>query len=207
MTWTEADYNALAALVFRPDYPGYRPGVVEAPGGNPVARDSGKKFAHVADKYLRKYARDVPGASGRVAQLERYYVKAWREAREISGLLHMNNTRFAPSTEFGCLRVLEYPAGVGASHVHTDISLFTVNLWRSHPNPGLGGAAWHRGTLGALLGLGPAEPHHVAPLPVVQRSLVYFAIPDHGARLPGGMLVGEWLEREMKTMRYQEEAK
>jgi hypothetical protein len=36
---------------------------------------------------------------------------------------------------------------------------------------------------------------------------VYFAIPDHGARLPGGMLVGEWLERELKTMRYQEETK
>ena len=200
MTWTEADWNALAALVFRDDYPGFRPGVVEAPVGNPVARDSGKRFAHVASKYVDDWS--VYG--GEHHDLVRYYVKAWREARRISDVLHMNNTRFAPSMQFGALRVLEYPAGVGASHVHTDISLFTVNLWRSHPNPGLGGRPWHMGRLGELLGLGPAEPHFVAPLSERQCALVYFAIPDHASCIPAaGLSVGEWLERELKTMRYE----
>lgn len=212
MTFTESDYNALAALVFRDDYPGNATarGVVEAPDGDPGARDTGKKFSHVALKYLKTYGRDVPGASGRVAQLERYAVKAWRAAREVGEQLHINNTRFAPKLEYGCLRVLEYPAVVGANAIrngsaqHTDADLFTINLWRNVPNPGLPGGpgSIHMGRLGELLGLGAAVPHHVDPLPVVQRSLVYFAIPDHAARLPGGGTVGEWLAEQMKTMRY-----
>jgi hypothetical protein len=51
--FTADDYARLHAIVFRPDYPGYRPEVVEAPNGDATARDTGKRYAHIATKYLR----------------------------------------------------------------------------------------------------------------------------------------------------------
>lgn len=182
MTFNQSDYDTLHALCFRDDYPGYRPTVVESPNGD-GGLDVQKKFAHVAEKYLRQYSRDVPGASGRVAQLGHFLERAEEIAWNIALQLGVPE-EFLPSFEYSALRVLEYPAGVGG-HVHTDPDLFAVNLWRSCPNPGLGGAPYHIGEIGELVGLGKAEPHWVDPLPVVQQSLVYFAIPDHAAVLPG----------------------
>jgi hypothetical protein len=87
-------------------------------------------------------------------------------------------------------------AGAGTAE-HTDPSLFTIPLWRSHPEdlelktrrpggnvnldqmvaarrrvPDL-----HMGELGEIIGLGPATPHRVP-------AIVFFAIPDHAAALP-----------------------
>ncbi len=81
-------------------------------------------------------------------------------------------------------------------------------------SPGL-----HIGELGELVGLGPATPHRVPARPYVQKSLIYFAIPDHAARLPGdvqraaghvdgrhaaGPTVGAWLAERMARSRVQE---
>lgn len=210
-TFTQADYDTLAALVFRPDYPGNATarGVVEAPNGDPAALDSGKRYSHVAEKYLRQYSRDVPGASGRVAQLGHFLERTEEIAWNIALQLGVPE-EFLPSFEHSALRVLEYPAGVGG-HLHTDFDLFAVNLWRSCPNTGLGGAPYHMGEIGELVGLGPAEPHHVEPLPVPQQSLVYFAIPDHAAVLPrnkcrhwdgADATVGQWLQERIAKSRY-----
>ncbi len=130
--------------------------------------------------------------------------------------------------------------GAGTAE-HTDFDLFSIVLWRSHPadlelgyectartipeafrdnmrlaagralNPGL-----HIGEIGALVGLGPATPHRVPARPYAQKSLIYFAMPDHGARLPcpapahggwpsdctGGPTVGQWLAERLARSRY-----
>lgn len=119
-------------------------------------------------------------------------------------------------------------AGAGTAE-HRDFDLFTLNLWRSTPHdheryehatapdemdgwvPGIGPSAYHIGEIGELVGLGPAVLHRVPARPYVQKALVYFAIPDHGARLPytayakndpfHNMLVGEWLSERMARSR------
>lgn len=206
MIFTAFDYAALAALVFRPDYPGNATarGVVEAPNGDPAARDTQKRYAHVADKYLQGWDEQGDLWSGRrrylETMLERASAAAWRAARDL-GVPEV----FWPSFQHGALRVLEYPANVGASAVHTDFDLFTLNLYRSVPNPGLGDPPepYHIGEISELVGLGPARPHHVDPLPVAQYSLVYFAIPDHAAVLPSGETVGNWIAERIKRSRYE----
>jgi hypothetical protein len=42
--------------VFRPDYPGFASarGVIEAPNGDPSAKDTAKRYSHVATKYLNQ---------------------------------------------------------------------------------------------------------------------------------------------------------
>ncbi len=131
--------------------------------------------------------------------------------------------------------------GAGTAE-HTDLNLFTIVLWRSHPadleltqpnecpsagrclarsiNPGL-----HIGEIGELVGLGPATPHRVPARPYVQKSIVYFAMPDHGAPLEcdcprpdlhghrpysyapagtpcTGTTAGEWLKERIARSRY-----
>lgn len=204
--FTAQDYARLASLVFRPDYPGYTPGVAEAPDGLAEYVDTGKRYAHVADKYLKQYSARVPGASGRVACLQHYFVRAGRHAVDLAADQFLLSGEWWPRMDYSALRVLQYAPGVGSAE-HRDISLFTLNLYRSVANPGLGGGEYHIGKLGELLGLGPAEPHRVDPLPVQQASIVFFAIPDHAAVLPSGETVGEWIAEQMKTMRYNKEAK
>jgi hypothetical protein len=117
---------------------------------------------------------------------------------------------------------------------HTDPDIFSIVLWRSHPedlehvnepqpafntcyarerlSPGL-----HIGEIGELVGLGPATPHRVPARPYVQKSLIYFAMPDHAAVLPAercrthwpfrcacipDVTVGEWLRERMARSRY-----
>lgn len=78
-------------------------------------------------------------------------------------------------------------------------------------SPGL-----HIGEIGELVGLGPATPHRVPARPYAQKSIVYFAMPDHAAQLPGtgaggfppqyvganGPTVGEWLRERIARSRY-----
>jgi hypothetical protein len=142
-------------------------------------------------------------------------------------------------------------AGAGTAE-HTDPDLFTLNLWRStsedherqytRPRNGAemaypredtladrttwvkGAQAWHVGRIGEIIGLGPAVKHRVPARPYTQQALVYFAIPDHAAVLPGDsphdmqpngycgrcngngrpgcpLTVGQYLERELARMR------
>ncbi len=198
--FTATDYATLAALVFRPEYPGNATsrGVVESPHGNGQL-DAQKRYAHVATKYLQ-YGTTFHGPHRHLRTLSNYNLDAYCRAGQLSHALGVPSHMW-PSLRDGALRVLEYPAGFGG-HEHTDFDLLTVNCYRNVPNPGLPDMEVHIGELGELLGLGPATPHRVDPLPVVQQSIVYFAIPDHAAVLPSGQTVGEWISERKERSRY-----
>jgi hypothetical protein len=191
--WTEQDYNRIYDLAFSSDYTGYKPNVVELPNGDGKA-DVAKRYSHLALKYnLHEFPR-----------LEAAFWRGYATALE-RGL----DARLDP--EACALRVLEYPVGAGSER-HTDFDLFTVNLWRSHPelihtDPNL----WsycedvHLGELWPLMEdrSDKAEAHWVEPHPTeVQRSLVFFALPSHEDAVPGtDLLVGEWLQERISRSR------
>lgn len=197
--FTASDYDALAAIVFRPDYPGFATarGVVEAPGGRSHERDTEKRYSHVATKYLANETRP------RRKMLEAYLEEAWSRALSIcDNVFGEQPEGFYPSWQHGCLRVLEYPADAGSAE-HTDFDLFTINCYRNTSNPGLGTEEVHMGELGEMLGLGRARRHSVLPSEHTQHSVVYFAVPDHAAVLPGGTTVGAWIEERKERSRYK----
>jgi hypothetical protein len=190
------DYQDLYHAVFFTGYPGYRPEIVESPHGDGNL-DSYKRYAHVALKY----------------EHPRWYTQRWidgllmeahRTAVKVARALNVPEA-FMPKLDYGCLRVLEYPAGAG-SHEHEDFDLFTLMLYRNAPEHFVSdwhampeavkklNAQCHLGQLATEIGLGPATKHSVTPCVVgPQHSIVYFAIPDHAARLPSGVTVGEWI--------------
>lgn len=193
--FTEQDYAALHRIVFRGDYPGYRPAVVESPNGD-TKLDEGKKFAHIATKYLATY-KDGWDRSVLLHHLHMAHNRACEVAVQ-SGLVP---EAFLPSFEHGALRVLEYPP-MASSAYHTDFDLFTLNLYRNVPNMGLGQDPVHMGELGELIGLGSARGHQVFGQCNVQHSLVYFAIPAPFSVLPDGRTVGTWLNERITRSRY-----
>jgi hypothetical protein len=177
--------------------------------------DVGKRYLHVAPKYLDKH----PG----LEWPREYLARAHYEACRVAEALGVPDAYY-PRVENGTLRVLEYPAGAGTAE-HTDFNLFTVLCYRSHPadlelsgargttraasdvridmSPGL-----HIGEIGELVGLGPATPHHVPARPYAQQSIVYFALPANGAWLPTApgrvpcVRVAEWLAERLARSRY-----
>lgn len=209
------DYAALAAIVFRPDYPGDATarGVVEAPNGDAAAKDTGKKYAHVAVKYLRAWEPTNEFDACEWDILEGYLLEAYRRAVKVANALGVPR-EFRPSYAAGALRVLEYPPGEGSAP-HTDMDLFTLNLYRDQPDKlrtydGLSGTwasntpvpEYHLGRLAREIGIGAAMPHDVIASDTAQHSIVYFAVPNHDATLPSGQRLGDWLDREMAKMRY-----
>lgn len=186
--------------------------------------DAQKKYLHVADKYT-----DAP------AWARAYHDRAYAHACRVANALGVPAVYY-PRPEFGALRVLEYPPGAGGAE-HTDFDLFSVVCWRETPadlervppnasTPGLFAhvatrreaealsPGLHIGEIGELVGLGPATPHRVPARPYVQRSIVYFAIPDHAAFLPRivpepswamgrPVTVGAWLAERMARSRYE----
>lgn len=198
--FTKNDYDALAAIVFRPEYPGNATarGVVEAPNGDGKL-DAQKRYAHVAVKYLRQMG-DAGMTWGQQIRLMGFLDRAHDEAVRVARHSGLIPEAYMPSYEHGALRVLEYPVGVGGEP-HTDFDLFTLNLYRDVSNPGLPPDLVHMGEIGELVGCGPATPHRVDPLPTPQHSIVYFAIPDHAAVLPTGVTVGEWIAERIARSR------
>lgn len=219
------DYTLLHSLVFRGDYPGYKPTVTEIPNGDGKA-DADKRYAHVALKYLPGW-----GTSAERQFLIGFLYAAHLVAEAVADAMGVP-APFRPDIRYGALRVLEYPPGA-VSHEHTDFDLFTLALYRDRPecfqrsidhrafsfdqadafsracelNTGL-----HLGELGEAIGLGPATLHSVTASPETQHSIVYFAIPDHDAILPphdGGPLgfrvsncsVRSWLNERMARSR------
>jgi hypothetical protein len=180
-----------------------------------TGRTPAKRYLHVAPKY------------GPPAWAMAYLARAHYEACRVAEALNVP-AAYYPRVADGTLRVLEYPPGAGTVE-HKDFNLFTIVLWRSTPedlerahldrldgsplakaqalSPGL-----HIGELGELVGLGPATPHRVPPRSYAQKSIVYFAMPDHAAKLPptrdthglkrGGPTVGQWLKERMARSRY-----
>jgi hypothetical protein len=220
-------YVHLHSLVFRGDYPGYTPAVVELPNGDGKA-DVDKRYAHVSLKNLANWG----NGQERMILLRALFI-AHSMAEQVADVLQVPKA-FRPDIRYGALRVLEYPVGA-ISHRHKDFDLFTLHCYRSHPdqfeihdpgpttqtyaalarrreardlNPGL-----HIGELGECVGLGPASPHEVTATNEVQHSIVYFAIPDWAAELPAAeaarlqttpcdlVTVKDWLNERMARSR------
>jgi hypothetical protein len=181
----------LFEAAFANEHFGYRRDVTEIPNGDGVS-DTGKRFAHVATKY---------GLSNLV--LREAFWTAMALADETAA-----HWGLALDPDACALRVLEYPAGAGSAW-HTDFDLFTVNLWRSHPELMRQEDDWcpkgvHFGELFTLLvdKNRKATGHYVESHPTErQRSVVFFALPSHKRRLPGGGTVGTWLEERIARSR------
>lgn len=211
--WTREDYDALHSLVFRDSYPGYKPEVVELPNGDGKA-DVSKRYAHVALKYLPP----PESRDSKARELFVYLAQAFEAAEDAASAMGFQ----VPLDLRACaLRVLEYPPGAG-SELHTDFDLFTITLFREPqrnvrwmheasvtPSP-RESYSMHIGELGEMFGLGPATPHWVEPSDQVQRSIVFFALPNHDMVLPGYELacepesprtVGDWLAERMARSR------
>ncbi len=186
MICTAEDFEKLRTL-FDGSYRGYRPSVVEAPNGDGKL-DATKRYLHVATKY------DPP------AWALSYLLFGYYEALRIAEELNVP-AAFRPDFEACALRVLEYPPGADSAE-HTDFDLFTFNAYRSSQDVVGGDGRIYMGEIGELVGLGPATSHSVPARPYEQRSIVFFALPNHGAILPSGVTVGEWLAERVSRSRY-----
>jgi hypothetical protein len=205
-TLSEADYNELYALVFTDNYPGYTPETIESPNGDGNL-DSEKRYAHIALKYLDKLT-DQALAEKLFNYLLRCHHMATAVAKEVGV-----DDAFLPDIRTGALRILDYPPG-SVTHPHTDFNLFTLMMYRDNPEyfhyldsePEAQAQAMnhqiHMGEIYEKLGLGKATRHEVVASDKPQRSIVYFALPSHEAKLPDGQTVGEWLEERMSRSRY-----
>ncbi len=193
----------LLSQIFSDQYDGYRPTPLEAPNGDGKI-DEAKRYAHIALKYQH--------ADPKVQdKLDCLLVAAHAKAVRVAHALGVPEA-FMPKIAYGALRVLDYPPGAG-SHVHTDMGLFTVCLYRGHPKCLQGDFhelpeavkaiddKTHIGELGELVGLGPATRHWVVASEERQVSMVYFAIPDWAAVLPDGRTVGEYLVERLGRSR------
>lgn len=221
MNHSKLYYSTLHEIVFSSSYPGYRPTVQEIPNGDGKV-DADKRFAHIAEKYLKDF--DDEGAK---KVLNAVLDEAHALAIKVAKTLEVPEA-FMPVRAYSNMRVLEYPAGA-VSNKHTDFDLFTLMFYRDQPecfiahgpfdsedndlplptlsqgnrlhsaqliNPQL-----HLGEMAEIIGVGPATPHEVVASKTPQHSIVYFAIPDHKAVLPTGITVGDWLVERMSRSR------
>lgn len=212
MRLRQEDYDYLAAAMFNPSWPGYRPDVAEAHPLTGVV-DRGKRYAHLHAKYLARAPENYPRSTHMT--LETLLMLCTGEARQVAFRLGLPK-RLWPDPRYSTVRIIEYPPMVGSGE-HTDQDLFTIHLWRD-PNPGgfvrTGPGAegvsealdkaypgLHLGEMAEVAFLGIATPHLVQPLLRAQRSIVFFAIPDLEAELLPGLKVGPWLEKRMARAR------
>jgi hypothetical protein len=202
--FSEEEYDQLHTLVFRDDYPGYKPTVKEIPNGDGKV-DADKRYAHVATKYFATQKQRM--------DLLPFLQRAHSLAMDVATALRIP-PEFQPKLEYSALRILDYPPGA-TSNEHEDFDLFTLMLYRDQPDrfvsKDMGNHVLremrffnmqaHIGQLGTEIGLGQATPHSVLPSTTSQHSIVYFAIPDHGTTLPGGTSVLNWLNERMARSR------
>ena len=221
--FTAADYRKLSDIVFRlnrdgqPDYPGYRPAILESPNGD-ENWDTEKRYAHVAVKYLRDWAPDRSGPGNRNEEkdtLNHYLTMAHNRGVEIAIELGVPR-EFWPTREYSAMRILEYPAGA-ITHEHVDFDLFTLMCYRNIPRKfqycsnedshlkkanELNQQIHFGEILELVVPSMKATPHRVdSSESRSQYSIVYFTIPDHEAVLPGGITVGAWLEERLSRSR------
>lgn len=205
--FTDQDYEFLHSQVFRSDYSGYKPSVIEIPNGDGKA-DVEKRYAHIAKKYFttdEQWTTLMP-------YLERAHDLAW----EMGRLIGLPN-KYMPDIRHSALRILDYPPG-SISNRHEDFDLFTLMCYRDQPemfqsDEVEGGIIIdqlrmfdpqaHLGQLGTVIGLGAATPHWVLPSETRQRSIVHFVIPDHESVLPGDITVRGWLNERMARSRIE----
>lgn len=140
--FTAKDYAMISNIVFQEDYPGYRPNVIESPDGDDKWDDK-KRYAHVAEKYLREFRQQgVQGVEGSPG----YETYAQHQANVLGDYLRQANEKaieiavelgvpkeFWPVEQYGALRILEYPPGA-VTNPHYDFDLFTLMCYRNIPN-------------------------------------------------------------------------
>ena len=219
--FTAADYRIISDIVFQDNYCGYRPTVVESPDGDGKWDDE-KRYAHVADKYLKEWMGKQPRGTSHET-----YIR--HQASILGDYLHRANERaieiaielgvpkeFWPVEKYGALRILEYPPGA-VTNSHVDFDLFTLMCYRNIADD-FHYIDWSDHLLeanklnqqihfGEILGLVvpgyKATRHEVIADPAerAQYSMVYFAIPDWEAELPDGQTVGKWLEERLERSR------
>jgi len=225
--FTVHDYKVLSDLVFRDDYPGYRPEMIESPNGN-GNWDTEKRYAHVATKYLNEMRKNSihVGSSKkgdtfvRATILSEYLDKAHDRAVDIAIELGIPK-EFWPVRSLSAMRILEYPPGAIA-HPHVDFDLFTLMCYRNIPEnfrytqnddldeciPLMDAQKLNKQIhFGEILELvNPkfqATEHEVVADPEgrTQYSIVYFTIPDREAVLTTGETVGQWLDERYSRSR------
>lgn len=207
--FTEDDYNILHDLTFVDGFPGFTPDVIESPNGDGNL-DSEKLYSHVSWKYLNQ----LPFGTER-STLTEYLQKAHVLAEAAAWELNLP-VKWHPHFASGTLRILKYPPGA-VTHPHTDFDLFTINMYRNETehfvypnddapifnNPHLKNT-FQTGELLEILGYGKATVHEVLPSQDVQKSIVYFAIPNPELTLPCDMTVKDWLDERLARSRYYE---
>lgn len=205
MNHSKLYYSTLHEIVFSSNYPGYRPTVQEIPNGDGKV-DADKRFAHIAEKYLKDYT-DESAKKVLNAVLDEAHRMAIKVAIELGV-----PPEFMPVRAYSNMRVLEYPVGA-VSNEHTDFDLFTLMFYRDVPECFVAAGAHlpqgvrnineqcHLGEMAEIIGIGPATRHQVVAHNKPQHSIVYFAIPDHKAILPTGVTVGDWLVERMSRSR------
>lgn len=137
--FTASEYAHLHSLVFQPDYPGYKPNVVESPNGD-GKKDMEKRYAHVSEKYLFvrttetiNYIKDwgYHPTHERDHQLQNYLNRAHDLAMQVAITIGVPR-EFWPVRKYSALRVLEYNAEA-ITNEHTDFDLFTLMCYRNLP--------------------------------------------------------------------------
>lgn len=191
MIFNKQAYDQLKALTFRPEYPGFRPDVLEAPNRDGRI-DHGKLYSHVALRYLRGHDH---------GPLFDAFVVSLQLARQVATAAGVTGI-YQPDAETSALRVLWYPAGAGSCG-HTDSDLLTLNLYRNEREPLYTESQtfWHWGDLAGVLGLGKPCRHGVRAAAYPQESIVFAANPRADAVLPDGRTVGEWLKENVGKQR------
>lgn len=209
MMFCKEEYDTLADLVFRGDFPGFKPEVKEMPNGDGLI--DVKEYAHISLKNLTGWGTAIERNACLQALFEAH---AWAE---VIGELFGLPKALRPDIRYGALRVLRYPEG-GLSHPHRDFDLFTMMLYRDKPAQFVAedhllppevaaiDPMCHIGELGEVCGIGKAMRHEVKPCARPQHSAVYFSIPDWDAKLPGfaageQMTVKSWLNERMARSR------
>lgn len=207
MIFTDNDYNNIADFAFSSNNSGYKPKVIESPNGDGIW-DTDKKYAHIAPKYLKELSFFENYDFTPVW----YYNKALEEAINICNYLNIPK-QFWPSKN-STMRILKYPPG-STTAPHTDFDLFTLSIFRNEIDtfkyldveddyllamaksisPGI-----HFGEIMTEINGAKATRHEVIASSKEQKSIVFFAVPDHDSILPSGITVGKWLaERESRS--------
>jgi len=204
--WNKIDYGVMSSIVFKTDYPGLKPTVVESPHGDGKL-DTGKCYAHIALKYLKEY-KNVANVRVLMAYLNEANKLAYTCAKEL-GIPH----EYLPNIEDSTIRILSYPPQA-ISNEHTDFDLFTLMMYRNQPEcfnycrnaPArefqAGYPQIHYGELLALVADYPATYHEVLSSEIPQESIVFFAMPSLTAILPDGQTVRTWLKERKDRSRY-----
>jgi len=207
MKLTKSDYDRIHTYGFSEDNPGYKPEVIESPNGD-EKWDEKKKYAHIAPKYLTPHS-----VTADADEVWKVYNEARKESDRICEALDIPKEFWGGDDS--TLRILDYPPGATTAP-HTDFDLFTICLYRDDMkafkylsgsgdsllykarkiSPGL-----HFGELMTEVNGATATKHEVLGTTNRQCSAVFFVVPDHKAKLPSGITVGEWMEERKSRSR------